>query len=106
MLIRIVDMGFFDRNTIYSMKPVRMDAPREAEWVCTNGKEWEGTKVIFELSENKGQTTLKFSHDGWREATEYFRMCNTTWGGLMFRIKSAAEGRETKPLFSKSGMNV
>jgi hypothetical protein len=31
--------------------------------------------------------------------TEYFTSCNTTWGDLMFRLKSAAEGKSRGPLF-------
>jgi hypothetical protein len=29
---------------------------------------------------------------GWRSESEYFTSCITTWGELMFHLKSAAEG--------------
>jgi len=44
-------------------------------------------------------TTPQFGHAGWREETEYFRSCNTTWGELMYRLKAASEGKGRGPLF-------
>jgi uncharacterized protein YndB with AHSA1/START domain len=97
-----VDLGFFKRATVYSVRPVK-SAPSRTEWACLSGQEWEGTKLLFQLSEHKGQTLLRFVHAGWEEETDYFVLCSTTWGALMFRIKAVAEGRTRGPLFSKEG---
>jgi uncharacterized protein YndB with AHSA1/START domain len=97
-----VDLGFFNRATVYSVQLVR-SAPSETEWFCKSGKEWEGTRLRFQLSETKGQTLLRFTHAGWEADTDYFVSCNTTWGALMFRLKALAEGKPTGPLFSKTG---
>jgi hypothetical protein len=100
----IVDLGFFNRSTLYRVQPVRITAPLEAEWLCQTGKEWAGTKLSFKLSGNASRCLLQFAHAGWQADTDYFVACNTTWGELMFRLKAAAEGKNPDPLFSASGM--
>lgn len=98
-----VELGFFQRTTVYRLKPVRL-AAREVEWCCESGKEWEGTRLRFELAENQGKTLLRFTHADWQGETDYFVSCTTTWGELMFRLKAAAEGKKPGPLFSSDGM--
>jgi len=100
-----VDLGFFNRGTIYSLKLVR-STPEETEWLCQSGKEWTGTRLRFLLGETKGQTMLRFMHADWEAETDYFLSCNTTWGALMFRLKAIAEGKATAPLFSRTGWTL
>ena len=100
----VVDLGFFSRSTIYGLRLGKTATPFEVEWQCLSGKEWQNTKLLFQLSAAKGQTILRFTHADWEAETEYFVSCNTTWGALMFRLKSAAEGGAPRPLFSTSGL--
>lgn len=94
-----VELGFFSRATVYRLRAVGRETARKAVWECETGQEWSGTRLAFEL-EVQGATTLtRFTHSGWRRATDFFVSCNTTWGGLMFRLKAAAEGRAPGPLF-------
>jgi len=99
-----VELGFFNRATVYGLHPVEIAAPRRAHWLCQSGKEWSGTRLFFDLSEQKGQTLLRFTHAGWQAETDYFVACTTTWGELMFRIKAVAEGKTPGPLFSAAGL--
>jgi uncharacterized protein YndB with AHSA1/START domain len=101
-----VDPGFFNRATIYSVQPVRVASPTDMEWLCTSGTEWQGTKIVFRLAENKGQTQLRFTHASWQAATDHFISCNTTWGGLMFRLKAVAEGAAPQALFARNGWSL
>jgi uncharacterized protein YndB with AHSA1/START domain len=100
----IVELGFFNRGTVYTLQPVRIAAPLEAEWLCTTGKEWAGTKLIFKLEKNGAKSTVRFTHAGWAAETPYFISCNTTWGGLMFRLRAAAEGKSQGPLFLQNSL--
>jgi uncharacterized protein YndB with AHSA1/START domain len=102
--VTTVDLGFFKRNTVYRLQLTRVAEPREAEWRCTTGLEWDGTRIVFELKEEKGKTTVFFAHADWKAETDYFVSCNTTWGELMFRLKAAAEGKSPGPLFTTDGM--
>lgn len=100
----LVKLGFFNRATVYELKSLRNNAPREVEWLCQSGQEWSGTRLVFQLSPDKNGSLLRFSHADWKAETDYFVSCTTTWGGLMFRIKAAAEGKSPGPLFSANGM--
>jgi uncharacterized protein YndB with AHSA1/START domain len=99
-----VELGFFNRATIYGLQTTQMVATRQAHWLCQSGKEWNGTRLLFDLAEQKGQTLIRFTHADWQAETDYFVACNTTWGELMFRLKAAAEGKTPGPLFSATGM--
>ena len=100
----IVELGFFNRGTVYALKPVRMTAPREAEWLCQSGKEWSGTKLQFQLEPGANRTLVRFTHADWQDETDYFVSYTTTWGELMFCLKAAAEGKAPGLLFSNDGM--
>ncbi len=99
-----VDLGFFNRATVYRLKLALEQPPGQAEWVCESGDEWSGTRIAFRLEATKSGTQLRFTHGGWRTESDYFLSCNTTWGELMFRLKAAAEGNTPGPLFSRDGM--
>jgi hypothetical protein len=99
-----VDLGFFKRTTVYGLKPIQLVAPGQAHWLCHTGKEWSGTRLLFDLAPSGKNTLLRFTHADWQTETDYFISCTTTWGELMFRIKSAAEGKNPGPLFSAAGL--
>jgi uncharacterized protein YndB with AHSA1/START domain len=100
----IVELGFFQRETVYRLQPVRLTAPSEALWICQSGKEWQGTRIEFWLQALGANTMVRFRHAGWASDTQYFISCNTTWGELMFRLKAAAEGKGLGPLFLKDSL--
>ena len=98
-----VELGFFKRSVVYSLELMGQTPPTYAEWLCTSHDEWAGTKLIFRLSTTADGSVLRFTHADWKAATDYFTGCNTTWGELMFRLKSAAEGKPRGPLFLADG---
>ena len=98
-----VDLGFFNRATIYRVRLITQQPPSHADWVCESGDEWNGTHLVFDTEAVKSGTLIHFAHVRWRAETPYFTSCNTTWGELMFRLKAAAEGRRPGPLFTRDG---
>ena len=94
-----VDLGFFNRQTVYRLKPLPQESPLRAEWSAETGVEWSGTRLVFELQANGANTLLRFTHAGWRSRTDFMISCNSTWGELMFRLKAEAEGHSVGPLF-------
>jgi Activator of Hsp90 ATPase homolog 1-like protein len=98
-----IELGFFNRSTVYRLRSNESTKPQHASWLCESGKEWSGTRLLFDLTEQNGKTQLRFTHADWAAETEYFTSCNTTWGELMFRLKAAAEGKSPGPLFTASG---
>ncbi len=99
-----VELGFFDRATVYRLRAIGLEPPRKAVWVCETGQEWSGTRLVFELEVQSAMTLVRFMHAGWGRASDFFVSCNTTWGELMFRLKAAAEGRAPGPLFLASSL--
>jgi len=99
----IVELGFFNRGTIYRLKPVKNSTPWTAEWFCESGQEWAGTTLLFAMTEANGKTQLNFTHSRWKAETPSFVSCAKTWGDLMPRIKAAAEGQNPGPFFTKDG---
>jgi hypothetical protein len=103
-LAEIVDLGFFNRATVYRLRSKLKQPPAAAEWLCESGSEWSGTRLAFHLEATKSGTQMRFEHAGWQAESDYFIACNTTWGELMFRVKAVAEGKTPGPLFSREGI--
>ena len=98
-----VELGFFSKSTVYRLQPGKRSS-QEIVWQCDSGKEWEGTGISFRTEANDGSTLLRFIHGNWKKETDYFVLCNTTWGELMYRLKAAAEGKAPGPLFTMTGL--
>jgi hypothetical protein len=45
----------------------------------TDKKEWANTKLIFDLAEDKGVTTLNFMHEGLTPNSECYKDCDPGW---------------------------
>ena len=48
------------------------------EWI-QNKKEWKGTNVVFEISENKNASQIDFTHFGLIPSFECYEDCKTGW---------------------------
>lgn len=99
-----VELGFFNRSTVYRLRLKLHQPPFRAEWVCETGTEWNGTRIAFSLEPKGAGSVVHFTHGDWKAVTDYFINCNTTWGELMFRLKAAAEGKSRGPLFLPGDM--
>ena len=97
----LVRLGFFDRQTVYALRAETMLRPIRAGWCCESGQQWSGTHLVFMHQRKGAETLLHFSHTSWREESDHFTLCNTTWGELMYRLKATAEGKCPGPLFLK-----
>lgn len=62
-------------------------------------------RLTFELMPGEQGTSLRFCHADWKAVTDYFTSCNTTWGGLLFRLRAAAEGCNPGPLFRRDALS-
>jgi len=99
-----VELGFFNRQTLYRLKLQGCASLERTEWLCDTGAEWKGTRLVFQMERRPAGTLLRFAHAGWESPTDYFVACTTTWGELMYRLKAEAEGIPRGPLFTKDGM--
>ena len=71
-------------------------------WSCLGDPDdWKGTRLTWALSKADDGTMLHFTHGNWRATTDYFAMCNSTWGELMYRLKGYVEGKRPGPHWAK-----
>jgi uncharacterized protein YndB with AHSA1/START domain len=64
-------------------------------------EEWTGTQIRFEITENAGQTEVRFSHAGLIPAFECFDACSSAWGfyvhSSLKRLITTGDGPATPP---------
>jgi hypothetical protein len=67
-------------------------------------KEWAGTRLIFELSENNGITSLNFTHEGLTPDVACYKDCETGWTHWiqksLFSYFTTGKGDFKRPEFS------
>lgn len=74
------------------------DAPRSVLWECAEGpEEWVGTTIGFDLTEEDGQTTVKFAHRGWREEVEFTAHCSMKWAVFLLSLRDYVERGAGQP---------
>jgi uncharacterized protein YndB with AHSA1/START domain len=92
------EFGFDKRGTVFHMTIDNLQSPQLVVWSCSGDHlEWKGTTLTWNIAAESGITVLRFTHANWRAATEYYAMCNSSWGELMYRLKDYVEGRKPGP---------
>jgi uncharacterized protein YndB with AHSA1/START domain len=92
------EFGFDKRGMVFRMKIEKLEAGKRVVWSCHGDQpEWNGTTLTWDLAPNDRGTTVRFTQSGWKAVTEMYAICNSTWGELMYRLKSYAEGRNPGP---------
>jgi hypothetical protein len=63
-------------------------------WI-NNKKEWNGTEVVFKISEKKNSTQIDFTHVGLVPGVECYNDCEVGWNGhvTMSLVKLINEGK-------------
>jgi uncharacterized protein YndB with AHSA1/START domain len=71
-------------------------------WRCLAGPpEWIGTGVSFDVqSDDDGNKSVLFSHDGWATTEESFPFIAYSWAQILPRLKKLAESGERDPYFN------
>jgi uncharacterized protein YndB with AHSA1/START domain len=96
--------GFHNRSVLFHFHIDEQVSPTRVQWTGIDGpnmpEEWVGTTIDVQLvAETDSRTRLRFSHRDWRSSDDKYRVCNTTWGELMYRLRDACEGKGSGPLF-------
>ena len=73
--------------------------PSLVSWRYASGPatEWIGTEIKFRLEWRENQTFVVFSHEGWREPTEFMHHCSTKWATFLLSLKELVEKGEGRP---------
>ncbi len=78
-------VGALERGRRFEMQLTKADA------------DWNGSRVIFELSPHKAGTWVRFQHLGWPEANEHYRISNFCWAMYLRLLRRYLEGGEIVP---------
>jgi hypothetical protein len=79
-------------------KVVKSMPPFYFEMLCTSGfDDWVGTTVRLRLDDNEGKTRVRFEHDDWKEATDFYAACNFSWGRYMASLRDYCEKGKGQP---------
>lgn len=73
------------------MKVIELIPDRKVVWLVTDNyfnfttdkTEWIGTKVIFDISKEGGQTQVRFTHEGLVPDYECYEICYNAWSGYL-----------------------
>ncbi|HLH89270.1 MAG TPA: hypothetical protein VKX28_12500 [Xanthobacteraceae bacterium] len=61
-------------------------------WQVTDGPQWLGTTVSFELAQNDGWTIVLFKHAGGMK-----HQCSTSWAVFLLSLESLLESGQDRP---------
>jgi hypothetical protein len=80
------------------MEVLELHPARRVLWQVIDGPaEWIGTKVSWELKEERDHAILLFKHQDWREPVEFMHHCSTKWGVFLMSLKSLLETGKGAP---------
>lgn len=87
----IIDFGF-GNQMVTKMKVTDLKPNELVKWECVGGfDDWIGTTVTFQLDENDGKTRVRFSHDSWKEASDFYAGCSFSWGRYMESLRQLCQ---------------
>src|SRR6516165_9289180 len=93
------EFSFDRRSVVFRMTIEKLDPGKQVVWICQGGDVPSGTArpLTWTITPEDRGSTLRFTHSGWKSVGDYFAMCNSTWGELMYRLKDYVEGRNPGP---------
>ena len=90
--------GFDKREMVFNMTVDKLIPNEEVVMSCHGDHpEWNGTTLTWSIAKDGDQTSLRFTHSGWKSASDFCASCNSMWGQLMFRLKRYAESGKPDP---------
>ena len=82
---------------------VRCEPGAALEWeMIQSAPDWVGTRVGFHLQKAENGTQVDFSHTGWREASNHYRVCSFWWGMYLRLLRRYVEQGEITPYHERS----
>jgi uncharacterized protein YndB with AHSA1/START domain len=61
-------------------------------WECIDSPHgWVGHTLTFKLDRNDNKTRIRFTHDGWKDADDFYASCTFTWGRYMESLRQLCQ---------------
>jgi uncharacterized protein YndB with AHSA1/START domain len=88
----------FNGKFVQKMRIDELKPNERVAWTCVAGsEEWNETKITFDLSEENGETVVRFGHRGWREASDFLAHCSYRWAYFLRSLKKYLQEGEGTP---------
>jgi len=98
----VAELGFNNRALLLRLRIDELRPQKRVMWYCLgDDEEWKDTRLMWDISEKDGATTLHLLHAYWRSPGSTFAKSNSRWGELMHRLKDYVEGRNPGPRWKK-----
>lgn len=82
----------------FGMKILELQPAGRVVWEVIDGPaEWIGTRIHFEVRQEKDFAIVLFRHDGWKEPVEFMYHCSTKWATFLLSLKSLVESGKGQP---------
>jgi uncharacterized protein YndB with AHSA1/START domain len=95
------ELGFAGLDEVITWRVDTVVAPSSVAWTClshTGLPDWDGTKVVFELSEpDTALTVLKFRHIGLVPELDCYEQCHAGWEHFLPSLRAFAEQGQGTP---------
>jgi uncharacterized protein YndB with AHSA1/START domain len=95
----------FGRLTTLSFRVERLKRGRFADWAAVQvPPEWEGTCITFDITQNEGSVTLRFSHTGLPPTYTEFGTFSYLWAQYLRSLKLYLETGQGEPFGSAGSL--
>ena len=86
---------YFGEGYDWRGEVTRLDPDSCIEWTLTRAvDDWQGTRVRFELQAAKTGTSIRFTHEGWAEASDHYRISTFCWAMYLRLLKRYIQHEE------------
>jgi uncharacterized protein YndB with AHSA1/START domain len=94
--------GFDKHQMVFHMTVDKLIPNKEVVMSCRGDHpEWAGTILTWKIEQDGDQTSVRFTHSGWKSMTGFCASCNSMWGNLMFRLKRYVESGKADPQWTE-----
>jgi uncharacterized protein YndB with AHSA1/START domain len=93
----VIRFRFWERGG-FDMKVLELDPGKRVLWHVVEGpEEWVGTRISWDLKQDRHWTLIFFKHQGWKEPAEIMHHCSTKWAMFLMSVKSLVETGKGAP---------
>lgn len=93
----VAKIRFGDGQHGPDMRIEQLEPGKRIVWTCIDGP-WPGHRFTFDIEPHERGSVLRFTHDDWAEADDFYMHCNAKWGFfLAVSLKRYLETGEGQP---------
>lgn len=85
-------------DSVTKMRVEELDEGNHVAWLVTDSVQaWLGTRVAFDLTEDRGRTKVLFGHRAWKETGPFLAHCSMQWATFLLSLRDFGETGHGRP---------